>query len=152
MTRTKDGLLGLIVMMLGMLLFVSVMAAAMLGPVSTEMSRVNVVAPAPRSVVVPTWLAGNQAVVQPGLAISDHATKHGTETGNIYELLLEGKCAGSRTFCGGSEIEELHVCIDPITGAIGAVIQRGAEISGFFEHRPGYWERSIARDRWEVCR
>ena len=93
------------------------------------------------------------AQAPPDLTINSHAAKHGTQAAEIYALVLAGKCVASTTYCGGSEIEKLHVCTDPITGLVGAVIQFGDEIrTGFYEGNVGYWERVIERDNWEVCR
>ena len=101
----------------------------------------------------PEWLEGQRAVISPGLRIASHAEKHGTEAWNIYAMLLSGKCADSMTFCGGSEIEKMHVCIDPVTGITGAILQFGDEImTGYFTPTdPGYWQRRVARENWEVC-
>jgi len=75
-----------------------------------------------------------------------------TQATEIYRLLLEGKCASAMQFCGGSDIEKMWVCVDPVTGLVGAIIQFGDEIvTGYFEGRPGYWQRRIARDKWEAC-
>jgi len=96
---------------------------------------------------------GNRAEIQPGLTIRDHAKKHGDETEIIYRALLEGKCAGSMTWCGGSDIEKLHVCIDPVTGVVGAVLQYGTEITTGFYERPssGYWFKRIEWEDWGIC-
>ncbi len=96
---------------------------------------------------------GNRAEIQAGLTIRDHAAKHNGETERIYQALLAGKCAGSMTWCGGSDLEKLHICVDPMTGAVGAVIQFGMEITtGYYEQRDGYWLRRVEKEGWEVCK
>lgn len=97
-------------------------------------------------------VVGNHARVQEGLAIRAHADKHNGEAQRIYQQLLEGKCATSMTWCGGSNIEKMHICVDPVTGAVGAVLQFGDEITtGFYEGYEGYWTWRVERENWEVC-
>jgi len=99
-----------------------------------------------------SWLEGNNVRVSNQLTMSEHAKKHGDAATQLYVMMLTGKCVASMTYCGGSEIEKLHVCVDPVTGAVGAVLQFGIEITtGFYEGNVGYWERRIEREGWEVC-
>jgi len=105
-----------------------------------------------KSSVSTNWLTGNNVQVSNQLSLSEHAKKHGDAATQLYVMMLTGKCVASMTYCGGSEIEKLHVCVDPVTGAVGAVLQFGMEIkTGFYEGNVGYWERRIAREKWEVC-
>lgn len=133
----------------GMMLLVALVGLMLLGPaLATEIDVAM-----PRRAESPEWLSGQYATVQPGLAIANHATKHGTETWDIYTMLLTEKCAASLTLCGGSEIEKLHVCIDPITGIVGAVLQFGDELTtGYWERDgSGYWKKRVGSEKWGVC-
>ena len=143
MTRPRSGL-GYVVMFL----LAGAMTLAVLGLVgSAEPATVSVTGKA-----VTFWLEGQDVQVSNELTLSEHSEKHGTQARDLYILMLTGKCAASMTYCGGSTIEKLHVCVDPVTGLVGAVLQFGDEITtGFIEANAGYWERRIARENWEVC-
>lgn len=91
--------------------------------------------------------------VPSNLTIRPHAAKHNGEAERIYNLLLAGKCATTMKYCGGSEIENMYVCVDPVTGAVGAILQFGDEImTGYFESDgSGYWIKRAVSENWEVC-
>lgn len=99
-----------------------------------------------------TTLNEQHANIQPGLRIRPHALKHGSEAGDIYIYLLTGGCAASTTWCGASpDLEKMHIC-RLSNGLVGAILQFGDEImTGYFEDRPGYWEKRVQRENWEVC-
>lgn len=99
------------------------------------------------------WLRSDQVYVPGGLTIRAHAAKHNSETERIYTLLLQGQCAAVAKFCGGSDIENLYTCIDPVTGIVGAILQFGDEITtGYYERSgSGHWAGRTARENWEVC-
>jgi len=138
--------------MFGLVFLVALMGIVLLGP-ALESGGTITVASHRQTASTTGWLEGQHAEVAEGLRINSHAEKHGTDAWDIYRLLLAGKCAASMTFCGGSEIEKLHVCVDPTTGAVGAILQFGDEImTGYFTpSAPGYWKRRVARDGWGVC-
>lgn len=98
------------------------------------------------------WLRPDQVHVPSGLAISAHATKHNGEAEQIYALLLQGQCAAVAKFCGGSNIERMYICVDPVTGIVGAMLQFGDEITtGYFSSNSNYWPGRIARENWKSC-
>lgn len=95
-----------------------------------------------------------QIIIAEGLKIREHAAKHNDETLNawiIYGQLLAGKCAASTVFCGGSEIEKLYLCIDPVSGLVGGLLVFGDEIMTGYGSHATYWERVVERDNWEIC-
>ena len=99
------------------------------------------------------WLRPDQVYVPSGLAISAHAAGHNGEAERLYWLLAQGQCVTAAKFCGGSEVEKMYTCVDPITGIVGAILQFGSEITtGYFE-RDGsdYWLKRVAREDWEAC-
>jgi len=99
------------------------------------------------------WLHPDQVEVPSNLTISTHAAKHHGDTERIYNLLLEGQCAEVAKFCGGSDIENLYICINPMTGIVGAILQFGDEITtGYYERSgSGHWAGRTARENWRVC-
>ena len=99
------------------------------------------------------WLRPDQVHVPSGLAVSGHAAGHNGEAERLYWLLVQGQCVAAAKFCGGSEVERLYTCVDPITGIVGAILQFGDEITtGYFERDgSGYWMKRVARENWEVC-
>jgi len=126
-------------MVVGLLLFVGAITLISLGPtLQIDTQRVT---NAPR-IDVPKHLI-----------ISPHTVKHNGEAEYIYELLLEGRCATTTKYCGGSEVEKMYVCVDPVTGITGAILQFGDEITtGYFERDgAGYWSKRVEREKWEVC-
>jgi len=145
--------LGGYVAMLGLMVLMGLVGLMLLGP-ALESGRGGTISIAsPQQAVSTEWLEGQNAEIARGLTINSHAEKHGTDAWEIYKMLLAGRCAASVTFCGGSEIEKMHICIDPVTGVAGAIIQFGDEImTGYFTPAdPGYWKRRVARESWEVC-
>ena len=150
MARTNT--LGAYVLMFGFLALMGLAALLLLGPALQGGGTITVARQSSEAVVIPDWIGG-QTTIEPGLLINSHAEKHGEEAWAIYAMLLAGWCAASTTFCGGSEIEKLHVCVDPVTGIVGAILQFGDEImTGYFTPSdPGYWKRRIARENWEIC-
>jgi len=126
----------------------AVVGLSLLGGSSSGTGTITVA----KSCVSTNWLIGNNVQVSNQLSLSEHAKKHNDAATQLYVMMLTGKCVASMTYCGGSEIEKLHVCVDPVTGAVGAVLQFGMEITtGFYEGNVGYWERRIVREKWEVC-
>ena len=99
------------------------------------------------------WLPPKQVYIPGGLVISTHSAKHHGDTERIYQMLLDSKCTEVAKYCGGSESEFTYLCIDPITGIVGAILQVGDEITtGFYERAgSGYWAKRIPRERWRVC-
>ena len=98
------------------------------------------------------------AAARPGarsgrVAISAHAAEHNGEAERLYWLLVQDQCVVAAKFCGGSEVEKLYTCVDPITGIVGAILQFGDQITtGYFERDgSGYWVKRVARENWEVC-
>lgn len=143
MTRTSSFRTSLA--LLGMLFLMGLAVLMLLGPAletSTTTYRAQSSARAAPQVAIPN-----------DLAIRGHAAKHGSEANQIYALLLEGKCVAVGKFCGGSDIEKLYTCVDPVTGVVGAILQFGDEITtGYFERDgSGYWDRRVEKENWEVC-
>ena len=100
------------------------------------------------------WLRPDRVHVPSGLAISGHAAGHNGEAERLYWLLVQGQCVTAAKFCGGSKIEKMYACVDPITGIVGAILQFGDEITtGYFERDgSGYWTKRVERENWEVCK
>jgi len=99
------------------------------------------------------WLSPDQIYVPDDLVIRAHAAKHNGEAEQIYTLLLQGQCAAVAKFCGGSNIENLYTCVDPVTGIVGAILQFGDEITtGYYERGgSGHWAGRTVRENWRVC-
>ena len=99
------------------------------------------------------WLLPDQVTVPQELVIRAHAAKHNGEAEQIYTMLLQGQCAAVAKFCGGSEIENLYTCMDPVTGIVGAILQFGDEITtGYYERGgSGHWAGRTVRENWRVC-
>lgn len=128
-------------------------ATMLLGGSLSEASKMQVQAVRQSAAPAIEWLRPGQVDIPRNLAIRKHAAKHNGEAEEIYKLLLEGQCVAAAKFCGGSEIERLYTCVDPVTGIVGAVLQFGNEITtGFYERgNSGYWAGRTEREKWEVC-
>lgn len=145
MTRSRSNFRGFFI---AMFLLAAAAALVTLNAVGSGF----VTAAASRGKAATDWLEGQNVQVSNELTISRHAAKHGTQAQELYIMMLTGKCAASMTYCGGSEIERLHVCRDPVTGLVGAVLQFGDEITtGFYEGNEGYWMRRVGREKWGGC-
>lgn len=148
MTSSRGNIRGL--MVFGLLLMVGAVLLGLVGLASMGAAKTSTVAFVQAE---KGWIEGQNSLIREDLVIQSHATKHGTQTWDIYRMLLEGRCAASMTYCGASDIEKLHICVDPVTGAIGAVLQFGDDITtGFYEGNVGYWKRRVRQEHWGVCR
>jgi len=134
-----------------MMILAGVLALVMLGSASTLPVTSATVRQAAVSI---DWLRPDQVNVPRGLSISTHAAEHNGEVERLYWLLAQGQCMTAAKFCGGSEVERLYTCVDPITGLVGAILQFGDEITtGYFERGGSdYWVKRVAREKWEVCK
>ena len=121
----------------------------------TSMVQANITLTQVAAVETPDWLAGKQARIPSGLTIVEHTEKHKAAQLNawkMYSMLLEGQCAASTRFCGGSDIEFLYICLDPVTGVIAGLLQFGDEIrSAFGYDDSNYWQERIRKGRWTEC-
>lgn len=147
MTRVSP--LETMIMLFVMILLAGLGALVLLG--SAQVATAPVVHQANKTTI--DWRRPDQVYIPDDLAISAHAAKHHGDTEYIYQILLDGKCTEVAKFCGGSESEFTYLCVDPVTGIVGAILQVGDEITtGFFERDgSGYWSKRIPRERWEVC-
>jgi len=98
------------------------------------------------------WLRPDQVRVPSGLTVSAHSAKHNGDTEKIYQMLLDGRCAAVAMYCGGSGIERMYACMDPVTGLVGIMLQFGDEVTtGYFSRNSNNVTNRIAREKWEVC-
>jgi len=144
MTRTSP--LETMILLFGMVLLAGLGALVLLG------SAQGATVPVAHQAII-DWQRPDQVHVPSDLAISTHAAKHHGDTEKIYQMLLDSQCTEVAKYCGGSESEFTYMCIDPITGIVGAILQVGDEITtGFFERSgSGYWAKRIPREQWSVC-
>ena len=128
-------------------------ALMLLGGGLGEAQRVQMQAVRQSSAPAIEWLRPDQVFVPRGLLVNAHAVKHDGDTEKIYQMLLGGKCAAVAKFCGGSEIEKLYACTDPVTGLVGIILQFGDEITtGYFSHNSNNLGNRVSREKWEVCK
>jgi len=150
MTRASS--LETIVLLLGMMLLAGLGALVLLGSAQVDTATTTWHAqPAAQQVTI-DWLRPDQVQVPSGLTIAEHAAKHNGDTEKIYKLLLEGHCAEVAMYCGGSNIEKMYACVDPITGLVGIMLRFGDEIkTGYFSRNQNNLENRIAREKWRAC-
>lgn len=144
MTRLSS--LEIMALLFGMMLLAGIGALMLLG------QAVDATVPVVHQASI-NWLRPGQVHIPRDLAINSHAAKHHGDAERIYNLLLEGQCAGVAKYCGGSNIENLYICTDPVTGVVGAILQFGGEITtGYYERSgSGHWAGRTVRENWRVC-
>jgi len=149
MTRISS--LGTTMLLFALTLLAGVFALTMLGSASIAQPTVNATI---RQAATIEWLQPDQVHIPNNLVVNAHAVEHNGEAEKLYWLIKQGQCVMAAKFCGGSEIEKMYVCVDPITGLVGAILQFGDEVTtGYFERGgSGYWSKRIAREDWEACR
>ena len=140
---TTRSSLGIGILLIAMAGLAALLALSLLGSVGGTIT----IAPAQKAVNTatgPHWLGKERISLQADWKVSTHATKHEGEdldAEKIYNMILQGKCAGVGQFCN-SQGKQLLLCFDPITGLLGGIFVNtvtGLVESGWGVTRFHYW-------------
>lgn len=112
-----------------------------------------------KRMAVPDWLEGSQATIRDNLIIGRHPEKHRDEAINawmLYDLLLANQCVASRSYCGDVDRRgnstELHLCVEPVTGIVSALLVSGDMIFSAYGATWEYWhDKLVNGDQWGPC-
>ena len=142
MSGNRSALSSIVVVMV---LVMTVLLAALMLLTQTGNSSVALTVSRAEAAVVPNWLDGRQATIEPGLIVSPHAAKHAAEAldaRRIYDMLLQGKCAAAARFCD-SNGKQLYLCFDPVTGLLGGLFVQDGIIDSGWGSRASYWAGKV---------